>query len=299
MRWCLISDDEFMEAVVMNEYDVDCGGARLRVRELGDPGGMPLLHFHGTPGSRLELAFADDMIRSAGLRVISFDRPGYGRSTPTPFSLTSVAKMAIHVADTAGIENFLTSGWSGGGPFALATAALSKRRVTAVGVIAGPGPFQMMPGALDALSDGDQAAVKLLPDQQAACEGFIEGFDLPLDSADALYEDFEPILSETDRYLWRLHSEELLTEVREAMNQGPWGCGWDNVAWIGPWSFDPTEIDCPVLLWYGTEDRMATTPHARWLETNVPKARLTLYEGHGHLLPFSHLEQIIGEMLAV
>lgn len=283
------------------EHDVRAGGVTLRVREVGDPGDEPIVHFHGTPGCRLELAFADDIVEAAGVRVIAFDRPGYGGSTQIPFSLASVAKMAVEVADCFGMEQFRTTGWSGGGPFALATAVLAGARVPAVGVIAGAGPFQLVPGGLDDLSDGDKAAEKLLPgDPQAACEGFAEGFDLKpaLRDATSLYRAFEPLLSESDRQIWALHSEHFLADMREAMTQGVWGCAWDNVAWIGSWDFDPTEVECPVLLWYGTEDRMAPGSHAHWFKTNLPDARLTMYEGEGHLLPFVRLGQMLSKLFA-
>lgn len=287
--------------VTAKEHDVKAEGITLRLREAGDPGGRPFIHFHGTPGSRLELAFADGIAEASGVRIVAFDRPGYGGSTQTPFGLTSVANMALRVADQIGLDRFRTTGWSGGAPFALATAAMAHERVPAVGVIAGAGPFQLVPGALDGLSEGDKAAEKLLPgDQHAACDGFLDGFDLnpALESADRLYQAFEPLLSETDRRVWANHSEEILAEMREAMTQGPWGCGWDNVAWIGSWDFDPTKLDCPVLLWYGTEDRMATPSHAHWFEANLPDARLTMYQGEGHLLPFEHLPQILEDLFA-
>lgn len=283
------------------EHDVRARGITLRVREVGAPGDEPVIHFHGTPGCRLELAFADDIMEAAGLRVIAFDRPGYGRSAQTPFSLASVAQLAVEVADHFGLDHFRTTGWSGGGPFALATAVLAGSRVPAVGVIAGAGPFQLIPGGLDVLSDGDRAAEKLLPeDRQAACERFVAEFDLKpaLEDSASLYRAFEPLLSKSDRQIWAVHSEHLLADMREAMTQGAWGYGWDNVAWIGTWDFDPTNLECPVLLWYGTEDRMAPRSHAYWLETNLPDARLTLYEGEGHLLPFDHLRQMLTELFA-
>ena len=62
------------------------------------------------------MAFADEIVESAGARLIVFDRPGYGGSTQTPYSLSSVAKLAIEVADRLGIDQFRTTGWSGGGP---------------------------------------------------------------------------------------------------------------------------------------------------------------------------------------
>ena len=288
----------------MEEYDIEAGGSRLRVREAGDPGGEPLVHFHGTPGCRLELSFADDIVAAAGVRIIAFDRPGYGGSTQTPFSLTSVARMAVRVADRLGVQQFRTTGWSGGGPFALATAALAGARVPMVGVMAGAGPFQLIPEALDGLWDVDKAAVSRLPDRQAAFEGFLEGlveeFDMKavLENATTLYRAFEPLLSETDREIWTLHSEEFFADIREAMTQGAWGYGWDNVAWVGPWDFDPTTVECPVLLWYGDEDLMAPPFHARWFETNLRAARLTMFKGEGHLLPFSRLEQMLTQLLA-
>ena len=289
-----------MRGVTAREQDLQIEGITLRVRESGDPGGQPVLHFHGTPGCRLEMAWADRLLADVGVRWVAFDRPGYGGSTPTAFSVGSVAKMALQVADQYGLERFRTSGWSGGGPFALATAAIAGERVEAVGVIAGAAPFQLVPGALDVLSDGDRAAERLLPgDPEAACAGFLEGFDMTeaLESSTALYEDFEPLLSDSDRRLWSSYSEHLLADMREAMRQGVMGCGWDNVAWIGAWDIDPTTVECPVLLWYGTEDRMSEPIHAHWFEENLPDARLTMREGEGHLQPFAHLAEMLADLI--
>lgn len=143
------------------------------------------------------------------------------------------------------------------------------------------------------------AALRLLPDQQAACEGFAKGFDMKpaLEDAASLYRAFEPALSITDREIWTRHSQDLLADMREAMIQGVWGCGWDNVAWVGPWDFDPTTVACPVRLWYGTEDRMAPSPHAQWFAANLQAPRLTMFEGEGHLLAFTHLDQMLNELL--
>src|SRR5262245_46032400 len=187
------------------ERDVQAGGAKLRVREAGAADGEPVIHFHGTPGSRLEMAWADEVAGAAGVRLIAFDRPGYGASARAPFSLRSVAGMALQVADQMGLERFRTTGWSGGGPFALATAAVAPERVQAAGVIAGPGPFQLVPGALEQLSDGDKAAERLLPgNPEGAAAGFADGFDMTgaLASPEALYRAFEPVLCQWDRARW-------------------------------------------------------------------------------------------------
>jgi pimeloyl-ACP methyl ester carboxylesterase len=152
-------------------------GSTWAVRQAGDPDGRPLVYFHGTPSCRLEPAFADADCSELGIRLISFDRPGYGESTPQPFGLASVAGATGTIADRLGLDRFVTLGQSGGGPFSLACAAVLGDRVTRCGVTAGAVPFQLTPGAMDLLDENDQAAVGMLPDHAAAASGFARGFE--------------------------------------------------------------------------------------------------------------------------
>lgn len=103
----------------MRETEIDRGGRVLRVRDTGDPGGAEVMYFHGTPSSRLDLCFGEQFAAECGVRLVSFDRPGYGGSTPAPFGLASIAADAHAVADELGIAGFATLGQSGGGPGAL------------------------------------------------------------------------------------------------------------------------------------------------------------------------------------
>ena len=281
------------------EEQLVVGDVSLRVRRAGDLEGWPVLHFHGTPGSRLELAWGEQIAEANGIHLISLDRPGYGRSSESPFSLSSIAAMASNVADQLGLQHFATMGQSGGGPFALATAALCGARVSGAGVASGAGPFQHVGGALDHLSDIDQRAVSLLPDDLGeAAEVFASGFTGrdAFGDANALRDAFSGILSDRDRQLLRddAVANALLIEIQEAFHQGNAGCGWDNVAWIGEWDFDVGAVTCPVLLWYGDEDRMAPPEHGEWLAEHLPNATLTIRHGYGHLGIFEHL----GEMFA-
>jgi pimeloyl-ACP methyl ester carboxylesterase len=288
----------------VTEFDVAFADKFVRVREAGSPSGRPVLYFHGTPGSRLDLAFGDDLVIDAGVRLISFDRPGFGGSPPGPFSLTSVARGAMEIADHLGLEEFATLGVSGGGPFALATAAAAAGRVTRVGVASGAGPFQLVPGAMDVLSDIDQQAVTLLPDDQvAAAETFASGFGATavLDQDDdAVRASFDPVLCTRDRQI--LADPALLTafiaSVREGLRQGALGAGWDNVAWIGDWGFDLATITAQVLLWYGDEDLMAQPVHGYWLAEHLPNAVLVMRKGEGHLGLFEHFAEILQELCA-
>ena len=130
----------------MTESRVELGGRTWAIRETGDPSGRPLVYFHGTPSCRLEAAFADATCAELGVRLISFDRPGYGASTAQPFGLVSLANATAAVADRLGIGRFTTLGQSGGGPFSLACATVLGDRVVRAGVTAGAVPFQLVPG---------------------------------------------------------------------------------------------------------------------------------------------------------
>jgi pimeloyl-ACP methyl ester carboxylesterase len=287
---------------VLTDYGVDFAAVSLAVRELGTPDGRPVLHFHGTPGSRLELDWGEEEIRRAGVRLVTFDRPGYGRSSAAPFSLTSVAKLAVELMDELGIGEFVTSGWSGGGPFALATATVAPTRVLAVGVMAGAAPFQLVPGELDRLSGGDaEAASHLKTDPVAAAELFRRTFEPlgGLTDLESVLAVFGEALSERDTWVLRQQQigEAVLANLHEASLQRFAGGGWDNVAWVGDWDFNLSDVRSPVRLWYGDKDAMAVPETGAWLQANLPDATLTIFPGYGHLALIEHLTEVLDELL--
>jgi pimeloyl-ACP methyl ester carboxylesterase len=98
----------------MREMEIGRGGRVLRVRDVGEPDGTVVMYFHGTPGSRLDLCFGEQPAAERDVRLISFDRPGYGGSTPAPFGLASIAADAHAVADELDVARFATLGMSGG-----------------------------------------------------------------------------------------------------------------------------------------------------------------------------------------
>lgn len=152
----------------------------------------------------------------------------------------------------------------GGGPFALATAALLTDRVTHVGVSGGPGPVQQMPGAEDLLTDNDVRALSFLPDDPArAAQQFLWGNRELLEAMLSVRED--PDAPWID-WIWGDSDPDVVSDLTlrepfrlsfsEALRQGPAGIAWDNVAYVGPWDFDLADIACPVHLWYGQDDQM-------------------------------------------
>jgi pimeloyl-ACP methyl ester carboxylesterase len=239
-----------------DRFDID--GHRWAVRQAGDPAGRPVVYCHGTPSCRLEPAYADAACSRRAIRLVSFDRPGYGESAPQPFGLASVATATGALADRLGLDRFATLGQSGGGPFSLAAGAVLGDRVTRVGVTAGAVPFQLVPGALDLLDEDDKAAVARLLDREAAAAGFAKGFEPLLGMAEAPVSAVEAGLrgrsiphdqAVLDRSGGAVRA--VVAALQAALRQGTGGGAWDNVAWVGPWDIDLDAVRRPVHLWYG------------------------------------------------
>ena len=249
-------------------------GRVLDVWQGGDLRGSPVLFLHGTPGGRLQGALGDGAAARAGARLVAFSRPGYGGSSDARTSLASVARDAGALADTLGLDRFAVLGVSGGGPYAVATAAVLPRRVQAVGVVAGIGPLL----DLDPAAAGDPAV-------RAAVAG--DG-----DRAVALQDA-------TTTARWGAGSRGFVSpEILE-----PWtpsgrpgrpsyrGASRDALAFAVGWDIDLAAVTAPVWLWYGDRDQQVPLEHGRWLHERLPTSTLVVREGAGHLatlMPYWH-----------
>jgi pimeloyl-ACP methyl ester carboxylesterase len=278
------------------EVDVLVGDRLVRARDAGDHDGAAVVFFHGTPSSRLDLHLAEPMAEQCGVRLVSFDRPGYGRSTPGPFTLASVAADVEVVADGLGLERFAAFGQSAGSRFALATAAFIGERVNSVGVAAG----SLRPGRPDDMDDDDRAAYALLRDDPAGAARLMGGWFDPLlrlvqdgGSDDAIVAFFEPGLPPADVELLRDPRTRAgaVANVRESLRQGSEGTGWDGVTALAPWAFDLGDVHCPVFIWFGDQDEPLAD--AAWLSQHVADPRVVIWPGEGHLAYKPHLPEIL------
>jgi pimeloyl-ACP methyl ester carboxylesterase len=289
----------------VTESRVALDGRTWAVRQSGDPHGAPLVYFHSTPSCRLEPAFADAVCGELGVRLVCFDRPGYGGSTPQPFGLASVATATAAIADRLGLDRFATLGQSGGGPFSLACAAVLGERVTRAGVTAGAVPFQLMPSAAASrLDDDDRAAIALLPDREAAAAAFARAFEplrvaLQGRDADILAGMRRRGSAGDQRLLDRPETAAVLVASRRAsMASGTSGGAWDNVAWVGPWDVDLADVRRPVHLWYGDDDPIAAEGAGQWLADHLPDATLHEWPGGGHLAVVEHVAEVLRTLAA-
>ena len=289
----------------VDERRVDLGtGGTLALRQSGDPDGKPLVYFHGTPSSRLEPAFADELAAELGIRVLCFDRPGYGDSPARPFSLASVARDTGHLTTALRVERFATVGQSGGGPFSLACAAVLGDRVTRAGVTAGAGPFHEVPGLLDALDDNDKAAVALLPDQAAAAVRFAAGFEpfreLGRGTDEEILDALKSMASRRDRELF--DRPELggpfAAAVRVSLEHGTSGGGWDNVAWVGPSGRGPRGHQAVGPSLVRRRRPVRPTRHGRVARRPPVHATLVVRPGEGHASVMEHAREILLTLVA-
>lgn len=287
--------------VPVEEIEILVAGRSVMVRVAGDEDGFPVVHCHGTPGSRLEVSFGDEIAHQQSIRIISFDRPGYGQSDPASSSLGLVAQDVESIVDALRVGQFATLGWSGGGPFALAVAAAMSDRVTHVGVSGGLAPVQQMPGAREELSENDLRALAYLPDEpDRAAAQFLEDNKVFLDTMmsarndpTAPWIDWQWGESDADAITDQQVRDALFVSFHEALRQSPAAIAWDNVAFIGPWGFDFADVASPVHLWYGDRDLMAPSSNGTWLAQHLPNAELVVFEGEGHLLPLRHWAEML------
>ena len=276
-------------------------GRTLAFEELGDPDGVPLFVLHGTPGSRLNGRHPDpSRVTAAGLRIISYDRPGYGHSSRHRGRrvVDCVGDVAA-IADRLGVERFAVTGGSGGGPHALAVGARLPERVTQVACDVSGAPYDA--AGLDWLAGMDEVNIKEFGWAVAGEETLARELEREMseilerlaDDPTAALAGIE--LSAADRAVLDDPEvrESLGRSTREMFVEGAWGWVDDDLAFIKPWGFDVAELRVPVEVRYGATDVLVPPSHGQWLAAHIPNATVVVDHDGGHLsTPDQRLERL-------
>jgi pimeloyl-ACP methyl ester carboxylesterase len=243
-------------------------GRTLAYAFFGDPDGFPVFHFHGWPGSRLEPALVDDVARAHRLRVIGVDRPGMGRSTfKRRRRLYDWPADVVALADALGIRRFAVLGYSGGGPYAAATAHALPERVIAATIVAGAGPD---------ISVGWRGWRRSMARLTRRIPALAFPTVLWLRTTFRLAPRFTMRLARrvapahVRRYLTPPVQEALATEVHEAFAQGLRGEYHDMKLYLRSWGFDLAEVRVPVRLWHGELDVIVPIDQGRQVAAAIP-----------------------------
>jgi pimeloyl-ACP methyl ester carboxylesterase len=267
--------------------------------EWGDPLGSPVVLLHGTPGSRL---FSPDPRERSdeGVRLITFDRPGYGAAGSVAVaSLSVVAETIASIADDLGHEEVGVVGFSGGGPYAFACGALIPERVSRIAVVSSWGPLDEVEAAYDSLSAAERDLVATLRADPAAATKLLwehgQWFaETPLRMLDTEHEVAdEPILADP-----AIRSN-LEAANLEGARQQQAGLVADWVADARPWGFGfrLAEIRVPVDLWVGARDPGRAPLDAREIQRHIPECDLHTEAEAGHWLVVSHWPDILRRLV--
>jgi pimeloyl-ACP methyl ester carboxylesterase len=275
------------------------GGRALEVVVSGPDDGIPLITHHGTPGAAVPYAPAVAAAAERGLRHVAYSRPGYGGSARDEGrAVASCAADVAAILDALGAERCYTYGESGGGPHALACAALLGDRVIKAASIAGIAPW--VAEGLDWLAGMGEENVEEFAAAQSGPEplrAFLEQARSALGSlsGEQVAGSLGDLIGEADRVaLTGAFADHLAATINAALANGTDGWFDDDIAFLGPWGFDLASITVPVTVWQGDDDRMVPFAHGEWLAAHVPGARAALHQGEGHL---SIVEAARGQVL--
>jgi pimeloyl-ACP methyl ester carboxylesterase len=280
-------------------------GRELRVVEAGAADGLAVLVHNGTPMSRLLFRPCVEDAEQRGIRLIGYDRPGYGGSTPHPGrNVADAARDVAAIADALDIDRLATWGISGGGPHALACAALLPERVVAAASLASVAPYPAE--GLDwfaGMGEANVAEFGLTLEGREALEPFLRHErDAMLAAGPAgLAEAMRTLLSPADHAVFTGETADYMFEAFRAGNEERLD-GWldDDLAFAKPWGFELEQIDVPVLLWQGAEDRFVPFAHGEWLARRIPAVDARLSRDDGHLtLLVRRLGEVHGWLVAV
>jgi pimeloyl-ACP methyl ester carboxylesterase len=263
-------------------------GRTIRVLDAGPQDGVPVLVHNGTPGSGLlcELWVRD--AQSRGIRLIGYDRPGYAGSTPQPGRRVAAAAHDVAaIAEQLRLDHLGMWGVSGGGPHALACAALLPDLVKAAAVLASPAPY----GAdgldwLGGMGEDNIAEFGAAIKGREALQAYTEAAGAGLLGADlaGLLSGFRSLLSEVDAaVLTDEFGAYLLSAVREGISDRKDGWIDDDLAFFAPWGFDPASIRIPVMLLQGRQDQFVPPAHGEWLARRIPNVDARMLPSDGHL----------------
>jgi pimeloyl-ACP methyl ester carboxylesterase len=272
-------------------------GRALGYEEWGRGDGVPILGFGGTTMSRLA-HLGDEAPEAAGVRLILVDRPGYGLSDFQPARrLLDWPGDIVQLADELGLERFAVFGMSGGGPHAAACAYALPDRISALGLVSSPGPAWDRPEIRYSLPphrrplievaarDPDEAARLLLDD----CRRELEDLAARPDDDAGWDATASPAVNARFR-----------ASLFETLARGPEGYAHDLfLLFVTPWGFRPEEISVPTLIWHGDRDLAVPLGVGEFFDRTIPRSSLHVLPGEGHLLLWSHAEEILASLAAV
>jgi pimeloyl-ACP methyl ester carboxylesterase len=267
-------------------------GRSMTYAQYGDPAGFPILNAHGGLACRLDVAAAASVAAQSGIRLISPDRPGVGRSDPQPGRVildwvNDVSELLDHLA----IDRFAAMGWSLGGQYAAALGYALVPRVTRIAIVAGALPLTES-GVFDSLPKIDRTFIRLSERAPWAARQCFRAMRVAAASAPQLYGRLAAgNLGQADGAVLRAEGYDKFAGMsREALRQ-PGGMVEEYRAMNRPWGFAPEDLRVPVDVWAGRDDQLIDPNWPPELARRIPDATMHLRPG-GHFLAHLYYRDI-------
>ena len=243
-----------------------------------------ILH-HGTPTSMTVWGTWLAAAAEEGIRAIAFTRPGYASSDrKVGRSIIDANEDLVEILNQLAVEKFVSVGWSGGGPYALASGLLNK--CSGVQLIASVSPydaedFDWFQDQTPEMVEEAKISARSLEDSINFKENYYKEFR-DMTAEQFLTEYAKRSSFESFETIYREFSKDLSFSMHEALRDGVIGYAEDEYAFLRNWGFETKEIQVPVLIWQGLDD-LSVSPHmARWLNANISNPTLKLLEGQHH-----------------
>jgi pimeloyl-ACP methyl ester carboxylesterase len=271
-------------------------GRRLGFAEWGDPAGKPVLDFRGLPSSRCGDGIDPAFLVSHGIRRITVDRPGMGDSDFLPGrSLRDWPGDVADLADQLHLTRFWLLGTSGGGPYVAACAYWMPDRIVRAAIVSGLSPLDR-PGALDGMNELEKRimlAARHQPLVALAAVGLATAADRVRPGT--IYRGLVDALPPCDQTVAQRPEvrKSIVDSYRRAFAHGARGQVHDWAVIAAPWGFRPDEIQVEVQLWHGDADDRVPLHHAQYLAGSISQSELAILQGEGHMIAFSHVEEIL------
>jgi pimeloyl-ACP methyl ester carboxylesterase len=279
----------------------------------GPPDGVPLVLHHGTPSCGMLYRGWVEACAERGVRLVGFSRPGYGRSDRLEGrTMRDVVPDVEALAAALGFDRFYVLGHSGGGAHALACAAVMPERVLAAATVAGAAPhdaegLDWLAGQEEENVEEWQAALaggetlqKLLEDWAAEMLGEADDVASDEPASEEGVESLGSLVSDADRASITPETAAFAAERRKhTLSSGIWGWFDDDIAETKPWGFEPSDIQVPVTVWHGGQDRFVPPAHGQWLVDAMPGARAQFRPNEGHFsLVDTKFHELVEDLLA-
>lgn len=273
-------------------------GRKICFSEYGDPDGVPIMYFHGTPGSRLEAGRFHGFASANQYRLIGIDRPGMGLSSPNKkHSILSWAKDVEFFADSLKLEKFSVVGHSGGAPFVAACAYVIPERLSGAAIVSGIAPFEN-PAAMASMDFKQRIIPSLIKTIPWFTPLMMKLTSMMMKNPKMLSQMVKQ-LPEVDQQYFRdpESCKAMINCALEAFRNGVAGPAHEMRIIFNSWGFNLEDIKLPISIWHGALDAQGPVSHAKIYASLIPNATLKIFDNEGHhSLIMNQIEHILKEV---